>query len=779
MLSISLLALILLPILLVGMGIIGSLVRATVRWLSRTESLPPQDWPEAFGRLVEDVALGVAVIPILYLIGTLLGVPLGVAFAYGLLGTAGAVFLARLLLRRTAFGIPFRIPGNSRRPIGRLAAVSLGITFILIVADRLVPYAGYQVYSGNDIRLFTLITQLVESHGHFVTSFGSFAGSNWNVVQDSHLTFSGSEAVFAVLNGWVPWTAPQLVSASVLVVGILLPASSFVFIRALFPNRSYSVPFFGAVSFGVIAAYPLFFQDWGGIDEQLTWFLFPIALAIFLAYLRLGGIDRLILAGLTLGGTIVVNPFPVVYIGLFFVALALATVLTRESLRRLTIPVVGFLGLGLVISSPLIVQEISIWQTYSHSVPAGYAGWNAFQTAVILRPGDLSGSVNRFLTLTLGFAPVMLLVVLGWFGLVAHVSKEKHAITMIAWALGLIILNTNGPFGLYFVQYPGWSLLYPDRLAELVFLPLSVGMGLVLAVVFDRIRVERPQIVAVSRPSFRSVRKSPVPVVVAVTFVSLVAIAGFASYQIAASHHSTVAWGDNFTNEDAAAFQWMTDHLPKGATVMIDAADSGTWIPEFTGIRVFPYAALINNVSVYDQAMTIPSLFNTTAYGPALNLIHEFNISYVYFGERTGYGLTQDLTTNEFLDPSSVSDFVVAGSTCSPPYQNRSLVLTCNNDAVTFRGPIVLALEESRNSTLLGTVWVAIPPGALWTFVLHSGTPQWPGTWVADFSAVPLAALAFSDHNAAVLQFYPLFLQLATAQAVGFQNISGTVPQLS
>lgn len=776
MLSIGLLALILLPVLVVGMGLVGSLLRTVILSACRNVRRPPRDWPEAIGRLVENVALGVAVIPIFYLLATLLGVSLDSVFAFALLGISVAVFLARVLVHHGGFGVPIRNP----RASGGWVALAFVGAFVLIVADRLVAYAPHLVYTGNDIRLFTLITQLVESHGHFVSSWGNFAGPTWNVAQDAHLTFSGSEAAFAVLNAWVPWNAPQLVSAAIIVIGMLLPASAFVFIRALFPERSYSVPLFGALAYGVIAAYPLFFQDWGGIDEQVTWFLFPVALTVLLAYLRSPDrpVSQLIIAGVLFGGTVIVNPFPLFYIGLFLIAFGIATLLRREMLHRLLIPVGAFLGIGLLIASPLLYHELAGWQSFTSSVPAGYAGWNAFQTAVILKPGDLWGSIYRFLTLNTGFPWAIFLVATGWFGLVLHLRREKHAITLVGWLVGLLLLNSNGPFGLYLFRYPGWTMLYPDRLAELMTLPLSVGTGLLLASLFDRVRADSARPLVLQRRERRVASSGRAPLVMAVAFVSLLAIGGFASYQIAVDNVSTVQWGSTFTNQDAASFQWMESHIPASATVMVDAADSGTWIPEFSGIRVFPYLELINNVSVYDQAITIPSLFNTTHYGPALGLLHQYNISYVFFGERTGYGLVQGLTLAEFVSPSPVSDFVAHASTCVAPASNLSLNLSCNGDTVTFNGPILISISETHDGPKVGTAWVAIPAFENWTFVLHSHTLSWPGSWTANFSAVPLAAVLHSDHNAAVLGFYPLFLQLETAQSIRYQNETGTVPQL-
>lgn len=777
MFSVSLLALVLLPILVAGFALIGSMLRRALSYLLRSPSTPPSDWPGALCRLVEDAAIGLALTPILYLLATLTNLSLTSAFAFGLLGLAGAFFLIRLVFEPRRFGVPFQNP----KATGKWVALAMGVGFLLVLLDRLIPYSSYQVYSGNDIRMFTLITQLVEGQGHFVSSWGSFAGPSWNVVTDSHLTFSGSEAVFSLLNAWVPWNTPQLVSAAVIVVGILIPCSAFVFLRSLFPHRSYSVPFFGALTFGVAAAYPLFFQDWGGIDEQVAWFLFPVALALLLNYLRspTGNSLQLTLGGILLGGTIIVNPFPIVYVGLFFLAFLLAALLSRTASLRELESIGAFLAIALVIASPVIYKALAGWHAFSSSVPAGYAGWNAFRTAVILKPGDWFGSLWRFLTLTLDYVWVAFVVVIGCAGLVAHLSRERQAITLTLWLMGLMLLNTNGPFGLYFVQYPGWSLLYPDRLVELMFLPLSAGVGLAFAVLFDRLRQDFKPLPRLRRRGARAAQGLKPSVLLAVLFVALLAVCGVSSYHIADANYSTVGWGNSFTGQDAATFEWMEQHLPSNSTVLVNPADSGSWVPEFTGIRVFPYFELINNVSVYDEAIRIPSYFNTTQYADTLTFLHDFNISYVYFGQRTAYSVPQNLTLPEFLYPTPVLDYATQYSSCVPSPNPSVLLLTCNNDTATFTGPVVLSLTEWHNGQATGTAWFGVPSMGRLDFVLHANTPQWPGEWEAEFSEVPLATQVFQDSNAVVLQFNPLFLSLATnSTKVLFQSVTGTVPQV-
>ena len=784
MIDVGLLTLGILPILVLGMGLIGSSLRYALGQLwPSVRGVPPEDWTDVFVRAIEDVALGLATVPILFVLTSTAGIPLGAPVAFALLGIGVAAVVVRAVFDRTSLGVPFtRAPAR-----GRLGLLAVAAVLAVVILTRVVPYDSLLVYAGNDIRMYTLITQLVQAHGGFVDSWGSFSGPTWNVVIDNHLTFAGSEAVFSIVAWWVPISVPQLTSATTIALNILIPFGAYVFLRRLFPDRDASLPVLGALIFGAVAAYPLYFLQWGGIDETAGWFLFPIALSFLLGYLKEPGRNSgaLLLGGWVLGGAVIANPISAFYVVSFLIALLITGFLFRDEIVRGIRAVGIFLAIGLALVSPLAYTIARRWQSSLAALPPGSEGWEGFQNAVILRPGDWVGSIGRFFELNTGLAPVLFVTIGGLAGLALYAYRDRIAATLLLWVLALLLLNTNGPFGLFFIQYPLWSVPYPDRVAEVMFLPLSIGTALVLSGLWVRGRTVfvRPEFHP-SAPEVRApIRPRPRPSRAAVTalavFVILAVLGGTAAGEINQSNVGTVLWGSSLTSQDLAGFQWIEGHVPSNATILVTSADSGTWIPEFTGVRVFPYPELINNPSVVNVSNYVPGFFNSTNYAPTMGFLREFNTSYVYFGERTQYDILRGLNVPMFVDPTPITPFVRESSSCGASTNISWLWLTCNNDSATFEGPVVLSLTELLNGSVLGVAHVAIPAGYAWTFDLRSGTPQWPGNWAVHFSESPIGSTAFEDDKVCIVRLDPFFLRLVSDPArVLNETISGRVPQL-
>jgi hypothetical protein len=768
MLSIALLALVLLPILVAAFGVIGSGVRWTLGRLFRFSAGPlPVSWPEALVRLVEDIALGAAVFPVLFLVATLANFSITPAILIGVFAAAGILFVARLVVHRAGFGCPW----SGRIPRPNAVALALLFGFVAIVAVRLISYAPFIVYAGNDIRFFTLITQLVETHGHYVASYGTNIEPSWSLAVDPHLRFSGSEAIFATLNAWVPWNAPQLVSAAVIDFGILIPLSAFVLFRATFPSRSPWYPTFGALALGLVAAYPLFYQDWGGIDEQLNWFLVPIAFAFLLQYVRVGDLwgRELWLGGAIFGAALIVNPYPIVYGAIFAASLLLAAALTGAPPLRRTAPRIAlFAAVGFALVSPVLYQVFSGISHANAVTPPGYAGWGQFQTSVILEAGNWGGSALNFFTLHTGIAATVAVVVLGWLGLALAIRKEPFAIALAGFAFGLMMMNSNGPYGLFWIQYPGWNLLFPDRLMEWMFLPLSGGMGWIAGALLDRSTRPSPEPAAPASLRYRSVRVRgrPLRVFPALALAALLVAGGFASAEVVADNVTTVDWGSTLTPDDVAGFSWLAGHVQSNATVLVNGADAGTWIPEFTHVRVFPYPELLANPAVYEVTLHLNSYFDTTQYTPALNFLHAYNISAGYWGPRNGYSEFPDVTVGMLAQPQPVLDFATAHSTCSPPNQNGSLWLSCDNDSVTLRGPVVMNVTEYHDGSLIGSTWLGLAANTSTTIVLRENTPEYPGEWKILVSEVPFGRAYYLPGPVSIVLIYSEWIQLEGASGV-------------
>jgi hypothetical protein len=766
MYSVALLALALLPILVAVMATIGSAVRWLIRWLvPGRPDLLPVTWADAVTRLLEDLALGMAFFPIFYLVVTLVGGAVGAGVIIGVAVAAAAFLAYRLLRRRREFGFPVSV--RVSRP-DRFLGLFLGV-FALIAVVRLASYAPFLVYAGDDIRYFTLITQLVQLHGHYVTSFGPYGDPSWALAVDPHLRFAGSAAIFSALNAWVPWNAPQLVSAAVIDIGILLPCSAFVLYRAIFPGQRDWVPLFGAFALGLFAAYPLFYQDWGGIDEQLNWFLLPIALGLFLRYARGGAwwhVD-LLLGGFVFGASLIVNPYPVVYAAIFLLGLIVATAVYRSGAVSVLGRAVLFYAIGLGIAGVVFWESFANIQHTNALIPPGYAGWGAFQTAVLLPAGHWTEWGWNLLEMHTGILATGLVVVVGWVGLAYFSRIDRGALTLLLFALGLLALNSNGPFGLYWVQYPGWNSLYADRPLEWMFLPLAGGVGLVLGVL-GRPTLDAPE-ESSAPPATTRLGHWTMPVAAGtIALAILLAIGGVASAYVAGENAATVGWGSELTPQDVTAFSWMEANLPPGTTTLVNSADSGTWIPSFTELRVFPYLALINSPAVYEETQRLPTQLTEEQFGSVLDLFQQYDIDSAFWGARHGYSEVPQWQPAQFVQPQNLLPFVTHLSTClAPPGPNESVRLYCNGDSVTFRGPMVLNMTEYEDGLPIGGLQIALANNTSWSFTLNNSAPGYIGSITVTFDMFPLANGPYQNADVFVAVFNPSW--------IGIEGISDRV----
>jgi hypothetical protein len=754
--------LVLLP-LLAGLTIAGS----SLKWLiaagfARTLRPPSIGFSDPVGRLVLDFALGTTVVPLFYLLSTLVGAHLTTVVALGIFAVLVGV-LAFRIARRFRGAIASALDGfrRARWELVALAALGLGA-----LAIRLWPYWSLYVYAGDDIRFYTLITQLVTASGQLPGSYGVFGDPSWVVTVDNHLFFSGSEALYAFVGAWLPVDTAQLVSAGTLIYGAGIPVSIYLLVRTLFPHRSRWLPIFSAFAVGIVASYPLFMTQWGGIDETIAWFLVPVVLAL-LVLGREGPTWNgpwIVVGGLLIGGLGLITPLGLVYLVAFLAPFLVEVALRHGAVRESFASIGSGLGLGLLILSPaLVAAAVTALQTGA-ALPAGSLGWGTFATSPLLQPGDPSGDLTRLLTLATGWDYAVFVVLLGLAGLV-YKARTRWVATLLGWMVVLFVLNENGPFGLYWVQYPGWGAVFPDRTAHLLFLPLAIGVGFVLAPFAEGLfRGGGATPTDPARPPGRSIgrgwRVLPTrPVLCATALAILLVTSGVVVYQTVLVNNETVQFESALTSQDIAGMQWLRTHAAPGSTVLIDEADAGSWVPELSGLRAFPYIELINNASVLGLYATMTSQVPNGTFSMFSYLAATYDLRYVYFGERWAGGLSNPLAAHEFTTNPPAWRYVIQDHLCRKPIAALSVNMYCANDTATFLGPAVLRVLIGAGTLPGENFTVLVPEGANYTYTLAPPSGGGPVTPVF-ISAVAPAESVFADENVEILEVNPAYMQI-------------------
>jgi hypothetical protein len=742
-------ALVVLPFVVILLPLIGT----SGKWL--IGSAMSRNWKLAFPakgnlllRVIEDFALGTALVPIFFAFANGGSVPLTSGFAYAIVIVSVAISAYRLyLLGRNSLGSLWGFLRSSRWEIAALA----GITGLALIF-RLAPYWNLYVFSGDDIRTYTLLAQSVVSQGKLPMNWNPYSFPSWNPYGwiDNHLFFTGTESIFAFLSFMVPVDLPQMTSSVAIIFNAAVPLMGYALVRALFPKASRSAALVTGVVLAAVSVFPLFFEQTGEIDEIIGWVVLLGVVTNYLGSMTPEGIDwrRQVLGGVLLGGLLEISPIVFVYGLCFFIAFWLEAVLSNQRRWRTTETIASQLVIGLVIAIPVLLMGIH--NALQTGPPPGTSGWGAFAASPILRYGDWGGSIFRLVTLTSFFYSVTV-VIGGWSGIVVGVLRRRtymHAPAIALWAVFLFLLNENGPFGLYLVKYPEWNWVFPDRVVEFLLVLLSVGVGVLVAYLLAHTgwRSEaNPNMEYRRHPDSRLLQTS------ATVLLCIVVVgSGITSCEAFSFNSSAVTAASSVTSADLAAFSWIEGNVPKGSTVLVNEHDAGTWLPAMDGIRVFPYVYLMTNESIVDNYDTMVSQLSNrgapdfTMYSA---LGQEFNLSYSFFGSKVGYGFSDPFPASVLYDSPPVTNYATHLVTACPTSSNTSIQLCSDNDTVTIQGPIALFVSVLENDIVTTTYQVNVPVNMTFTYVLHGSSSQQSGTSGVRITAQPPATIDYGSSN--------------------------------
>jgi hypothetical protein len=755
-LNLGLVILIVAPVATISLVLIGSLTKwALAIVVQRTFSPRRPDFEDLPRRLVLDFALGIAAICVVYVLATVVQLPVVPAVAWFTLAAAVGFALYRAVRGWARLGPSIRWAVRAYR----YEALALAVIGAATLAFRVIPYWSELVYAGNDIRIFTLITQMISSQGVMPHSYGAYAFPSWSVATDDHLFFSGSEAMFAFTNNWMPVNTPQYVSAVTILINAAIPFAVYVLARTLFPERTRWCALGAAAVVGIFAAYPLFMTNWGGIDETLGWFLAPVVIALLVEQGRRTRWNPTLLltAAVAFSGLIVTSPIAFAYVLAFLVPYLVESAARRTEIRQRFGSVAASTLCAILLAAPVLYWAATSALASAAVYPPGSQGWGTFQTAPLLQPGSPGGDFTRVITLVTSWEFTGAILIAGLAGF-AVFRRVRWVPTLMGWSLALFLLNENGPFGLFWVKYPGWAAIFPDRPAHFLIVPLSLGTGLLIGSLVGSAGLARPEQWRELRPArLRHDRRRAAAVLLVVVVVVGASVVTYGAVQ---NNNDTVRFESSVTAADIDGFNWLKAHASPGDTVLINVADSGSWIPEFTGLRAFPYSELINNASVLNEYSLMTQQLTAYNYSEFGLLTNEYQIAYVFFGSSWFGGLVDPLTPTDFQIPAPAWNFVTSSNLCHAPTNRTSVDFSCGGDSATFRGPVVLSVKTVNGSNQASTSVVSVPTGQLRELSFYAGPPTFDRA--AYITVVAPAQATFGEGNVLVLAINPLYSTLGT-----------------
>ncbi|MFB0543648.1 MAG: hypothetical protein ACETVR_02590, partial [Candidatus Bathyarchaeia archaeon] len=410
---------------------------------------------------------------------------------------------------------------------------------------------------------------------------------------------------------------PKVVLVTTLLYSGLVSLSLYTLAKHLYRDKKTAA--FASLLIGLVSPTPLLFAAWGGHAEIVAgYFLLSTTLSIILAVIKgRWSKQHIVLASLLMAGMLLNQVLSVVYLWAFLLPLLIYKGLRRGDLRPLGLCALSFIA-SILLVSPIYVPALVESLNSLEILPPGIFGWGAAEEYTFLKRVDL---VKSLVDLPLLCAHIWSLTItfLGLVGFLFSLREGKlQNLYLLAWGSLLFLINENNPFGLYLFRFPLWNLLFPERFALIMILPLSLlgayGLNQLTGAVsklkpkLDSRRLSLILVLFLLLPEtlFRCVQMSQCPV-----------------------------WASPVTREDIEAFHWIRYNVTVDSLIFVSNADAGQWIPIFTGRRVFPLEVIMNNPERVMSGRNLTQLFLQNPSDPRIyQILTEYNIRYIYIGAK-------------------------------------------------------------------------------------------------------------------------------------------------
>jgi|GEM_PF-5332495 len=482
------------------------------------------------------------------------------------------------------------------------------ILFIFLIINfilRFFPYKDKYVYSGYDIKLYSIVATRINEEGLITLSWGLY-DNNWSIAADSHLIFSGASMIAVFLSNILDIKIPQIYSLQTLTFNSLIPIAIYFLIKGVFKKKG--LAFLTMFIFSILSPYPYFFIQWGGIGETIGWYF--LANMILLSFNFIENGRKMNLFSIFIGLLALPLVHPLVYVYYFIFLILLLTVNFKSNRKKYALYLLILLLLSFILLLPYLLKGYIELKKIENEIKPGTLGWSGFEETIV-NLNDISKTI--IYSLLFIFIPIFTYII-------ANEFKNKILIFTV-WIFILVFLNINNPFSLIHVQFPFWYFFIPVRVIIFLCFPISIILSFLSYKIFI-------------------VSTSHIKIKIILIIIGLVLACELIYYNLYATIE-TVEWGNSLTINDLYSFEWIKKNINKEEIIMGTIADSTFWIPSYINRRVFCIPQIVNNFTIISEHKIIESkLINGSIEVKELILfLKKYNISYIFFGERVEYDL--------------------------------------------------------------------------------------------------------------------------------------------
>ncbi len=568
--------------------------------------LLPRSGFDFIQRLIVSVGLSTALVPLLLLFCTLIGLKLDTVKAMVMMLAFGFIALwstMRELAREGKFGA-------TRALRVKIDGIYILLVFLLVLSliVRFVPVRDLAIPPGTDGYHHALISQLIVENGKVPESYEPYAPLK------SFTYHFGFHSVVAFLH----WLTGEDVIQLTLVIGQMLNAllilSVFLFVFRLTEDRVAGL--IGALMVGLISVFPAYYVYWGRFTQLTGLVILPIAIVLMMEWID--GDERhwgyalaasIALAGLFLSHYRILMFYPpFAFLYLFYKSWA-----KRGELRMMKGIWLRFAILVLftfVLIAPWL-RNLLINYESDPLRPRSYLGPGYFS---IDRIGEASSFYSNIPLLVLSLGGII-------WGLW---RREHHIILIFIWALFLLIASNP-----YWIPLPGVGMVEFVTVLISMFLPASAFVGYLMANLWRSIHRAFPKARLIGG-------------------VVLAAIAFLGAKEMLGIFDPIAIY---VGKADMMAMRWIQDNVTKGAKFLVNATipewapdyaigiDAGYWIPLLTGRETTLPPVIYSSERPVDEGyfadvLVLSKAANSLDTDDTLRLLKAKGVTHIYIGER-------------------------------------------------------------------------------------------------------------------------------------------------
>lgn len=553
-------------------------------------------------------------------------IPLGIFNRYTVIGLTVASALVTVAIHYRNIkhlGSVAKIREFFKTKKGNIAEyLAVFIMFIIFLVINLIPASAQVLGSVRDESIHSLSVQVILENNQVPLTMQPYLKEGIIYPQAAHVIFAFASYILNM-------EIPKVVFYTTILFKALSVLGAYFLGKKLGSGKAYSLGL--SFVFAFMSSWPLSVV-WGGNPFLVGFPFFLVCLGVLFSsrYFRVRhSLTELIIIAVLFGytGAIIISYLEVL---VMIVSLVLIYSVARRcagARRSLFYSVVVF-SVSLLIVGPFIFRFFAFYQYPGHNIgiPSDFAGWTSQQLYFSQALQWAYENLSPYVLLR----AITILLLVGFAALLWKTKEYGNVKSAIAFALAIFTAATFLSF-ISFLLGGDFGIISWGHQGIIISISINILMMTFLKKLAESCRKIKSLVRVFSKEFY------------ATTFLTIallsLATGPFLYYRFLADPESLKGAYGMFavtTQSDYDLMLWMKDNLTSNAVVLINQYEAGLYIPAISHHRiVVPWGA--SSLSRSYQKL-VGLLKNNTLNVTTYQLMHHWNVSYVFVGAQAMYG---------------------------------------------------------------------------------------------------------------------------------------------